>query len=96
MLLMFFNLEKYLSAHEEDCKCSEPCETMKYRVSLSYGAFPGLASAKQYQQNGTKKVKNLTYVTFQYLLFLKDARIKILPIMQIMQINLKILQEIAV
>ena len=84
-----------MSAHEGDCKCSEPCDATKYRVSLSYGAFPGLASAKEYkkescrkQKKAAKKAKDLKYVTFQYLLFLKDARIRILPVMQIMQISL--------
>ena len=59
----------------KDCKCTEPCDTMKYTAYLSYGAFPGLASAIEYAGNNTEMFKNLTYVTFQYFVLLsKDFR----------------------
>lgn len=57
----------------KDCKCTEPCDTMKYTAYLSYGAFPGLASAKEYAKNNTEMLKNLTYVTFQYFVLLSKG-----------------------
>ena len=45
------NLEQFSSTSMKNCKCTEPCDTMKYHAYLSYGAFPGEEAAKVYSNN---------------------------------------------
>ena len=66
------NLGNSSSASMKDCKCTEPCDTMKYTAYLSYGAFPGLESAKAYGNNNKDKMNNLMYVMLMYFTHFLD------------------------
>lgn len=68
VLIIFLNLGNSSSASMKECKCTEPCDTMKYTAYLSYGAFPGLASAKAYAKDDKKRMNELTYVKLMYFI----------------------------
>ena len=46
--------EQFSSTSMRNCKCTEPCDTMKYHAYLSYGAFPSEEAAKEYSNNSEK------------------------------------------